>query len=684
MRFPKLTPAAQKRTLITAFRGYEHVPSVSPGAFYDMQNLSGEGSPLLRVRRRRTEVSHLDGSPTTAVNTLGGRGTVTVLDNYGTLWCGGHPLPRLLDGTASLSVVDEGDRAVTVADSQAVYNILTTPGDYTFQYNAAASRWQGREGQGNLAGGVFAPSQPEDGMILFVTYAYSLSQSRLRELVFLGSWVCVFPDGKYANTAKLQAGDDLTPEEDYGSIARTNTCEQGGTLFTPCGPDGTAWDVTWSDTAPAGGYWVDTTEAQPTVRVWSQSQSLWQEVSPYVKCAVPGIAKGLRAGDSVTLTGRLDTTQGGEDEVESLWCGDHILTEAWHDPGAANRDEGTNDYLILPGLLSDSFEIELTWHDQSFLSAERSFPKMDFVVEAGNRLWGCRFGDGVNELYGCKLGDFRNWYAFEGLSTDSYRVARGHDGPYTGAAVLGGCPLFFRADSLEKIFPSAAGNHSVTTVSLEGIQAGSAKSAVVIRDKLYYKSETGVYCYNGTLPVLVSRALGDITYRFAVAGAKGSSYYVSMTGPDGGPNLFVLNTETGHWYKEDNLRFRTTHSGGNRLYYTSALGEGLYCIGSAEDSQGVTWWAETGELVPKTALHRYVTRLRLTVKLDDDAELRVLVSFDGGTWQQKGALRDSYRKSITFPLFSRRSDRVRLRLEGTGGMELQSLSWLTEAGSDVS
>lgn len=684
MRYPKLKPAPQKRALITAFRGYEHTPSVSPGAFYDMQNLSGARYPLLSVRRRRTEVSLLDGNPVTAINNAGGHGDLAVLDSYGTLWCGGHSLPRLLDGTAQLSALDEESQAVTIAEPDAVYALLVTPGSYVFQYDAAASKWRGQAGQGDLAGGVFAPGQPADGMRLTVRYSYTLSKSLLRELVFLGSWVCVFPDGKYVNTAKLRAGDELTPEEDYGSIALHNACSQGGTVFEPCGADGTPWDVSWSDTAPASGYWVDTTEDTPTVRVWSQSQSLWLAVSPYVKCSVPGIARGLRAGDSVTLSGRFDSSHGGEDEVETVWCGDHILTAAWHDPGASNRDEGTNDYLIFPGLLSDRYEIEMTWHDQSFLDADRGFPTMDFVVEAGNRLWGCRWGDGVNELYGSKLGDFRNWYAFEGLSTDSYRVARGHDGPYTGAAVLGGCPLFFREDCLEKILPAAAGNHSVVTVSLDGIERGCAKSAVVIREKLYYKSPRGVCCYNGTLPVLVSQALGDRAYHFAVAGAWGTRYCVTMVGPDGGASLFVLDTETGLWYKEDTLRFRTAFADGSCLCYTTAADGPVSCMGAADDSDGVEWWAETGELIPKTALHRFVTRLRLTVQLDPGAELRVYLSYDGGPWQQKGGLRDSLRKSISFPIVSRRSDRVRLRLEGKGGMELQSLSWLTEAGSDVS
>ena len=598
MRYPKMTVPSRKRSLIDSFRGYEHLPKVSAGAFYDMENGSGEGAPLLTVRRRRTTVTQVDGCPTNHVNALGGRGTPVVLDDYGTLWCGGKALPRLLEGTAAVTAMDGDGEPISIPDPAPVYRRMAVPQVYNYRYSASSNTWIALNGGGDLAGNLLVPGALTDGMLAQIQYSYTLREEGQRELVFMGGWVCVFPDGKFANTVALRRQEPMTAGEDYGTIAQRNSLDQGGTLFTPCDAQGNPRTVVWSDAAPADGFWVDTTEEQPVLRVWSQSLSLWQEVSPYVKGAVPGIAKGLRAGDSVTMFCRLTTNQGGEAQVEAVWDGTRILTGAYHDPGASNREEGRNDYLIFPGLLPDSYEIELTWHDQSFLEITRNVPEMDFVVEAGNRLWGCRCGDGVNELYGSKLGDFRNWFSFEGLSTDSYRVARGHDGPYTGAAVLGGCPLFFRADCVEKIYPAAGGDHGVVTVSLEGIEAGSARSAVVIRDRLYYKSPGGVCCYNGTLPVRVSQALGETPYHDAVAGARGSRYYVSLLDPQNQPHLFVLDTETGLWYREDGTRALTAWSRGELLYLLTALGGSLTCVGAAQDSRNVSWWAETGELTP--------------------------------------------------------------------------------------
>ena len=683
MRYPNLKAPARKRIQIDRFRGYEHLPAVSAGAFWDMENLSGELAPHLSVRRRRVPTEEIGGCPADRVLAIGGRGEPVVLDSSGSLWCGGHALPRLLECSVSLEAREEaGDAPVEIADGEAVLSCLPTAGIYLFRYEARTNRWLGDQATGNLPGAALAPTVLRDGMTVALHHSVSLLNKGPRQLVFLGGWVCVFPDGRYVNTGRLRQDQLMEEGTDYGSIAQTNSCSLGGVRFEPCGPDGTPWEVSWSDTAPAGGYWVDSGEESPCLRSWSQSQNAWVETASYVRCAVPGIARHLRAGDGVELFCRFGTNQGGEAELEALWTGSHQLTAAYHDPGSQNRAEGTGDYVVLPGLISGVIEIEMTWHEQSLVTLTRPLPVMDYVVEAGNRLWGCRYDGQINELYGCKLGDFRNWSVFAGLSTDSYRVSRGHEGPYTGAAVLGGCPLFFRADSLEKLFPSAAGDHGVTTLSISGIEPGSAASALVIRDRLYYKGREGIFCYNGTLPVLVSGALGREPYRNAVAGAKGSRYYVSMEDSRGLDNLFVLDTDTGLWYREDRQPFAAAYSQQDRLWLLPERGGPLLQVDGAEDSREVAWYAETGDLVPALCTRRYVTRLQLEAILESGAEMRIFVSYDGGPWLWKGDFMGNSIRARTFPLWPRRCQRLRLRLEGRGGMELLQLSWLTERGSD--
>ena len=91
----------------------------------------------------------------------------------------------------------------------------------------------------------------------------------------------------------------------------------------------------------------------------------------------------------------------------------------------------------------------------------------------------------------------------------------------------------------------------------------------------------------------------------------------------------------------------------------------------------------TGWLEPDRPARRYLSRLQITGRLDHGAELRVFLSYDGGPWQRAGTFRRTRAGAEVFPVFPRRCGRLRLRLEGQGGMELESMSWLTEAGSDV-
>ena len=684
MYYPTLRPRSRKRVRIDRFRGYDHNPDGAPGSFYEMENLSTAAAPLLSVRKRRTAVTELDGSPAASVLALGGKGEAVILDKTGCLWAGGNVLPRILPHSLYLRAEGAPGFTVTVLDRDAILAALDLDGSYEFVYDRDNARWIRSDGRVWFSGTALSTTPQEDeGDRVTFRLTTALDSSVRRSLVFLGGWVCVFPDGVYANAVRLRQGQEMELGIDWGSIALENACSTGSVRLTPCGADGTEWEIVWSDSDPGTGLWVDTSEPEPVLRAWSESQGLWTEVTSYVKCRIPGIAKGVLAGDGVRLRCRLSDGEPGAEEAEALWDGSYVLTDAWHDPGALNRPEGTDDYVILPGLLSAEFETQLTAQGRDFFSLERVLPEMDFVVECQNRLWGCRCGNGINELYGCKLGDFRNWEVFEGLSTDSWRVSRGHGGPFTGAAVLGGSPLFFREDSLEKIYPAAAGNHGVVTVSLSGIESGSALSAVVIRDRLYYKAREGICCYGGALPVCVSEALGREPLRKAVAGALGDCYCVSLEDARGIPTLYVLDTRTGLWAKEDGQGFGLTWSFGGRLYYAAAPGNDLSCIGEAADSDGIRWYAETGWLEPDLPARRYLSRLQITGRLDHGAELRVFLSYDGGPWQRAGTFRRTRAGAEVFPVFPRRCGRLRLRLEGQGGMELESMSWLTEAGSDV-
>ena len=683
MHFPKLRPVGRRRYTVDCFLGYDCRPEAPAGSFRVMENLSGSRFPHLCVRGARRFGGYIEGVLTDRVLALGGGMHLVLLDASGTLWSGSECLPRVLEHSVSVSIEPlDDDTVVEDYDLQRVLALFPTDGERLFTYDRENERWVS-EDRRILTGNSFRLDPlPQDGDRMRIRVTTALTRNVDRELVFMGGWVCVFPDGVYANAERLRAGHQMVRGEDYGVIGQKNVCRSGAILMQTCDERGSVLTVTDSRTAPESGYWVDSSQPDPVLRYRAAAGEDWAEVSPYVKCSIPGIAKYVSAGDGVELASAMRFEAPDWELAEEFFSGSHLLTAAYHDPGAVGREEGMQDYIVIPGLLARTIDFEIRDYQGCMFSLSRPLPEMDFVVSCQNRLWGCRFGDGVNELFGCKLGDFRNWAVFEGLSTDSYRVSRGENAPFTGAAVLDGSPIFFRENGIERIYPSAGGDHGVVTRTLPGIKRGSHRSAVVIREALYYHGRAGIYRFDGTLPVLVSRPLGTAEYQNAVAAALGERYYVSLKQLGAAPSLFVLDTLTGRWFREDDEGMVLACSYLDGIYYGTVRGGPLRYIGPPEDPAGVRWYAETGELAPLAGTRRYLSRLRLTGKVPAGSELRVYLSYDCGPWIHKGDFIGGEFHSETFPVWPRRADSVRLRLEGTGGMELSRISCLIEAGSD--
>ena len=227
-----------------------------------------------------------------------------------------------------------------------------------------------------------------------------------KQMVSMGAYGIVFPDGVYVNT------QDLT---DWGTLENRRTAA-GGVSVGLCGRDGGALgDFVTGTEEPAeaenGALWMDVSAAEPVLR--QLSQQVWQAVEDVcVKLTATGLGLGFQAGDGVTVEGLKETRLNGQT----------VLTAAGE------------DYIVFPGTVTGSMT------QTEPVTAARQVPEMDFVVQSGNRLWGCKYGmvDGraVNEIYASKLGDFRNWNCYQGLSTDSYAAVRG--------GVLSGEPHLFQ------------------------------------------------------------------------------------------------------------------------------------------------------------------------------------------------------------------------------------------------
>lgn len=499
-----------------------------------------------------------------------------------------------------------------------------------------------------------------------------------KQLISMGAYVIIMPDKKYINTLNLT---------DFGNIEASFQATSAS--YEMCKVDGSAYsNVIKAPDAPKEPenmqLWIDTSSTPHVLKQYSETSSVWNQVpTTYVKISAPGIAAPFSQYDAVKLTGlpeQITQLKDIEGQVCPLWA-------VHRDPGDTSEEnprvEGTLDYIVIVGMLDEAVTYE------SQLCLERSMPVMDFVVEAGNRLYGCRYGPAangevVNEIYASKLGDFRNWNCFMQISTDSWVGGVGTDGQFTGAITHMGQPLFFKENYVHKVYGNYPANFQIQTTACNGVQMGCNKSLAIVNATLFYKARNAVCAYDGSLPTEASYALGNEAYGDAVGGSHGSKYYISMKDNFGAYNLFVFDAAKGMWHKEDDLKVDCFCSCRGEMYAISD-GKIITMLGSGTPGETVNWMAETGEIGISSPDMKYVSRITVRMSMDIGSEVRISAQYDfNDEWEPLCALRSTNLRSFSIPIRPKRCDHMRLRIEGDGMVKIYSITKTIEQGSELS
>lgn len=313
---------------------------------------------------------------------------------------------------------------------------------------------------------------------------------------------------------------------------------------------------------------------------------------------------------------------------------------------------------------------------------------LDFVIESNNRLWGCRYGTNVagefvNEIYATKQGTFF-WDALEGTAADSYAVSVGSDGPFTGAVNYKGTPIFFKENTAHMVYGSYPENYNVTDESNMGLQKGSHKSISVMGNSLYYKAADGIYRYDGASLDKISSALGEVSYSDAVGCCLGNSYYVAMRS-GGEKTLFVYDIGRGIWYKEDSIDAEYMATLNNDLYiYDNKSGQ-IYTVkgsvGTPEDA--FEWYVESGDFGYSTPDMKYISKIQIRLVVPVESSVNIFIEYDSSGYKEFiGGISGTSLMSFTLPLFPRRCDHFKIRIEGKGECKIYSISKVLEDGGE--
>lgn len=492
-----------------------------------------------------------------------------------------------------------------------------------------------------------------------------------KKFVSMGAYLCIFPDNLYLNTA------DMT---DFGSMEMSWEAEESTSVkYSICKGDGAEYGkTTVADEAPKdaenGKLWIDSSTDTHILKQYSKNMNMWVEIATvYVKIEAKGIGQRIEKGDGIRISG---CKYSGENE--------YIKKQIEALNSTFTVKERGDNHIVVTGLLDE------TYTQNGGVNVTRKVPKMDYVTECQNRLWGCYYGleDGktVNEIFCCKLGDFKNWEVYSGISTDSFKASCGTDGVWTGAVTYLGYPLFFKENYVHKVYISSGGAHQIVSMAIDGVQKGSDTSFAIVNDYLFYKSKTGINRFDGTQAVNISSDLGNEQYCDAVGGRLGGKYYVSMKDINEKWHLFVYDVKRGLWIREDNTMALYFADIDNELYYIDGDSNELKTINGTEgkEEDKFPWKIVFGDIGYEYFQKKYLSRFNIRMSLEEYGWAEIYTEYDSnGIWEKRGTINGTgISRTFTLPIIPRRCDHIRIKIEGSGEFKLYSISKILEIGSD--
>ena len=625
--YPTLNAIPSTRDTIDVFKGYNHNVRIGEGEFYDMSNLSSDNYPVLSPRKPRGTYVESD-------ERIGG-----ILARGDELWY--------------------------------IKNSLTT------NSKLCVKRADGSTDE----------------------YAVPGIRSGIKTMISMGAYIIVMPDKKYINTANPVDCGDITSRfyknNTSGFQVKLAQCTANGKEYKPYGTGPNPPSLTdemLNKSVPI--WWVDTSREELVLKEYDREAKEWYSVDyadSYVKIYIidSGIDKLFEIDDDIMVWLKL------KDQSDKKFQFKGNVTDGYDTEGYDTVHYNTvhakgNDYIVINGV-SASTE---GYTDFRTVDIKTTIPTMDFAIESNNRLWGCRYGTNnkgefVNEIYASKLGDFKHWTTYKGISTDSYAASVGTSGPFTGAINYGGYPIFFKENCLYKIYGNFPAQYQIQEIKCNGVEALSENSLAIVNDILYYKSRAGICAYDGSLPVVISSALGEDLkyYTKAVGGEFNGKYYVSMLRGSDTP-LFVYDTKKGLWHKENESKINLFCNQQGNLYYLSedkkdiikSIAVNITSI-AGDDEEAVQWEAITGEIGTNSPDKKSISRLDVRMRLSIGSEVIFFIEYNSsGEYEYLFTAKGTKLDSFTMPVKPKPCDHLRLKIMGVGDAQIYSITKTVEYG----
>ena len=532
---------------------------------------------------------------------------------------------------------------------------------------------------------------PDDAGADTVSCTDAVSDSR-KALVGIGTKILIFPDKLAFDTADGSVSALGAAWKAEGQSVQFTPCDAAGKTYQPDSygreePEKPADGQLFLKVEDEEHPWSSTS----TLEVYSASSGNWTAVPlDYCRITAAGAQKLFAQWDTVTVSGTAAQQAGMWEELN----GDLVVYDLLENGlrvkvtpkgecfyGTLVQGADSARWTSLDGKETRSFAVSTP------VRMERRVPDLDYITECDNRVWGCSSKENV--IYACKLGDPTNWFSYRGIAADSYAVTVGSDGAFTGAATCMGYALFFKENTLHKVYGSKPSDFQLTSLRCRGVANNAGRSLCVLNETLYYLSPDGVMEWDGSIPAKVSAVLESsrlANVQCAVGGALDGRYYLyirrrAQSTSRQEQRLLVYDTERRLWHEEDVTSCDMTSTGG-QLYLWD--GQALWAADPSREpdwqntkgvEKDIPFELVTGDMGMEAAEQRYLSRLTLRMDAESPTTVEVAVSYDGNGWEKLADLAVQERcRCYDLPFVPRRYGTLRLRLRGTGQLTLRSVA----------
>ena len=370
---------------------------------------------------------------------------------------------------------------------------------------------------------------------------------------------------------------------------------------------------------------------------------------------VTAATKDGKITNTTTITFTMD-----EDMTETFKAGDGVELSGFSN--AKNNHSLIIQSVAAKKITVDTGDFVNETATGKTITLERKIPKMDFICESGNRLWGVSNAD--KTIYASALGDPTNFFVSKGISTDSYALAVASVGDFTGCCKLSSSVLFWKEQVLHKVLGSYPAEYVMYTYEMEGLRAGCAKSMTIINGALFYVGIHGVFVYAGGAPADISSVFGEHLLTEAVGGTDGEKYYLSVL-DNGEEALYVFDPNSSVWLREDSFRFTDIARDGENVYLLRQDGS-VWLADSREPDEQIEWSMEYKPFYETIEGRKRASRMLIRLEMPGGAWLRVETATDAEPWQEMGLIKGPKTDTVPIMVQPRRGDMYRVRLRGYG------------------